>query len=317
MNTVLFVDDEQSLLRAVEREFRESGLRVLTAGSAEMALEIIGSEEIAVVVSDNMMPGMSGIDLLTRVRALSPDTVRVMMTAYADLRTAIDAINRCEAFRFVTKPWTNDDLLAVVNEALARYEVVRDLRGGDETRYRSIAQAIELKDPYTRGHCDRVAEYATGLAQVRGLPDTLIRDIRFGSWLHDCGKIGVPEAILNFEGRLQIDQFELIKQHPLWGSEVARQARMSETVVNIILYHHERYDGSGYPGGLEGERIPLEARIVAIADVFDALYTDRPYRKAYAGPEVLNIMREMAGAFLDPRLMELFMPIAERTVCHE
>lgn len=318
MSTVLFVDDERLLLYAVERVFHESGLRVLTADSAEMALEIIGSEEIEVVVSDNMMPGMNGIDLLTRVRKLSPDTVRVMITAYADLRTALDAINKCEAFRFVTKPFANDDLLAVVNEALARHRVVRELREGDETRYLSIAQTIELKDPSTRGHCDRVADYATGLAEaLEGLSETFIRDIRFGSWLHDCGKIGIPEAILNFEGRLHIDQFELVKQHPRWGSEVARQARMSETVVNIILYHHERYDGSGYPGGLEGERIPLEARIVAIADVFDALYTDRPYRKAYAGAEVLNIMREITGAFLDPRLMELFMPIAERTVCHE
>lgn len=312
MNTVLFVDDEPLILRAAERTVQESGLRVLTAESAEEALQIIGQEEIALVVSDNRMPGMSGIELLTQVRTMYPDTVRIMMTAFADLETVLAAINKSEAFRFVVKPWVNEDLLSVVREGVARYRIIRELRDGDETRYRSIAQAIELKDPYTRGHCDRVAEYAVRLAQTLGLSETVIRDIKFGSWLHDCGKIGVPEAILNFEGGLKIDQFELVKQHPLWGSEVARQARMSQTVINIILHHHERFDGKGYPAGLKGEEIPIEARIVAISDVLDALFSDRPYRKAFEGKRVLDIMREMTGTFFDPVLMEFFIPIAER-----
>lgn len=311
-NTVLFVDDELSILHAMERTFQESGLRVLTANSAEEALQILESSELAVIVSDNLMPGMNGIELLTRIRILSPNTVRVMMTAYADLKMAVDAINKSEVFRFVTKPWANDDLISVVNEGITRYQVVRDLKEGDETRFRSIAQAIELKDPYTRGHCDRVAEYAVSLAEALGLSGALVRDIRFGGWLHDCGKIGIPEVILNYEGRLQAEQYELVKQHPIWGSEVARQACMSPTVINIILYHHERFDGKGYPVGLKGDQIPIEARIVAIADVLDAQYSDRPYRKAYTGQEVLENLREMTGGFFDPRLMEIFMPIAER-----
>ena len=314
MNTVLFVDDEPSILRSVERTFRDADLRILTADSGEQALEILWQEKIAVVVSDNRMPGMSGIDLLTRVRSISPDTVRIMMTAFGDLQTAIAAINTSEVFRFVTKPWDNDDLIAVVNKGLTRYRVVRELREGNESCYLSISQAIELKDPYTRGHCDRVANHAVSLSEALGLSETVIREIRFGSWLHDCGKIGVPEVILNYEGRLSLDQFELVKQHPLWGSEVARQARMSGTIVNIILHHHERYDGSGYPAGLIGDHIPIEARIVCIADAFDALSTDRPYRKAYEGAHVLRVMQEFTGSFFDPRLMELFMPIAEK-VC--
>ncbi|MGD0585038.1 MAG: HD domain-containing phosphohydrolase [Oryzomonas sp.] len=314
MNTVLIVDDEPSILRSVERTFRDADLRILTADSGEQALEILGQENIAVVVSDNRMPGMSGIDLLTRVRAISPDTVRIMMTAFGDLQTAIAAINTSEVFRFVTKPWDNDDLITAVNEGVTRYHVVRELREGNESCYLSIAQAIELKDPYTRGHCDRVANYAVSLSEALGLSETVIREIRFGSWLHDCGKIGVPEAILNYGGRLSVDKFELVKQHPIWGSEVARLARMSGTIVNIILHHHERYDGSGYPAGLIGDRIPIEARIVSIADVFDALHSDRPYRKAYEGEQVLSVMQEFNGSFFDPHLMEIFMPIAEK-VC--
>lgn len=312
MNAVLFVDDEPSILRSVERTFHDADLRILTADSGEQALEILGQEKIAVIVADNRMPGMNGIDLLTRVRTRSPDTVRIMMTAFADLQTAIAAINSSEVFRFVTKPWANDDLIKVVNEGVTYHHVVSELRGGDESRYLPIAQAIELKDPYTRDHCDRVAKYAVSLSEALGLPETVVREIRFGSWLHDCGKIGVPEVILNFEGRLSFDQFELIKQHPLWGSDVARQARMPVTIVNIILHHHERYDGSGYPAGLAGDHIPIEARIVTIADVFDALNTDRPYRKAYERAHVLSIMQEFTGSFFDPNLMELFMPIAER-----
>jgi response regulator RpfG family c-di-GMP phosphodiesterase len=314
MNSVLFVDDEPSILRSVERTFHDADLRILTADSGEQALEILGQEKIAVVVSDNRMPGMSGIDLLTRVRTISPDTVRIMMTAFADLQTAIAAINASEVFRFVTKPWDNDNLIEIVNEGVTRYRVVRELQQGDESRYLSIAQAIELKDPYTRGHCDRVAHYAVNLSEALGFSEMFIREIRFGSWLHDCGKIGVPEAILNHGGRLSDDQFELVKQHPLWGSEVARQARMSGTIVNIILHHHERYDGSGYPAGLVGDHIPIEARIVSVADVFDALSTDRPYRTAYEGLHVLSVMQELTGSFFDPHLMEIFMPIAEK-VC--
>ena len=314
MNAVLFVDDEPSILRSVERTFHDADLRILTADSGEQALEILKREEIAVVVSDNRMPGMSGIDLLIKVRTISPDTVRIMMTAFADLQTAIAAINTSEVFRFVTKPWDNDDLIAVVNQGVTRYHVVRELQKGNESCYLSIAQAVELKDPYTRGHCDRVANYAVSLSEALGLSETVIREIRFGSWLHDCGKIGVPEAILNYGGRLAVDQFELVKQHPLWGSEVARLARMSGTIVNIILHHHERYDGSGYPAGLAGDHIPIEARIVTIADVFDALHSDRPYRKAYEGVQVLSVMQEFTGSSFDPHLMELFMPIAEK-VC--
>jgi HD-GYP domain-containing protein (c-di-GMP phosphodiesterase class II) len=149
------------------------------------------------------------------------------------------------------------------------------------------------------------------LARAGGLGDDVINDIKHGSWLHDCGKIGVPEGVLNFPGPLTDDDRETIMQHPRWGSEVAHQAHMSERVINIILYHHERFDGKGYPSGLQGEHIPIEARIVAIADVFDALYSDRPYRKAYHFDRALEIMHEMTETHFDPKLMELFLPIAK------
>jgi putative nucleotidyltransferase with HDIG domain len=312
MRTVLFVDDEQSIRAAIKRLYLErDDVRCLFVASGKEGLEILEREEVWVVVSDYLMPGMRGIEFLSRVKGVRPDTVRIMMTAYADLSIAIDAINKSEAFRFVTKPWDNHALMGTVDEALMRYQLIQSLGSGDETVYLSLAQTVELKDPYTRGHCDRVARYAVSLAHAAGLSDFTVNDIKHGSWLHDCGKIGIPEAVLNFPGPLSEDDRETMMQHPRWGSEVARQARMSDTVINIILHHHERFDGKGYPSGLKGERIPIEARIVMLADVFDALYSDRPYRKAYAFDSAIGIMHGMVATHFDPDLTELFLPIAE------
>jgi putative nucleotidyltransferase with HDIG domain len=183
--------------------------------------------------------------------------------------------------------------------------MLASMRSHDESHYRSLAQAVELKDPYTRGHCDRVADYAERLARAAGVEEPLLTCIRHGSILHDCGKIGVPEEVLNFPGKLSLEEFEIIKQHPDWGTQVAREANLPEAVVNVILYHHERGDGSGYPVGLSGKKIPLEARIAAIADVFDALTSDRPYRKANTIDEATAVLNGLAG-LLDTKLLEIF-----------
>jgi len=316
MRTVLFVDDEQPIRSALERMYLErDDVRCLFAASGQEALDVMEQEETWVVVSDYLMPSMRGIEFLSKVKARWPHTIRIMMTAYADLSIAVDAINKSEAFRFVTKPWNNQELMETVDEALMRYQLVQSLVNEDETVYLSLAQTVELKDPYTKGHCDRVARYAVSLAKALGLDDGLLEEIKHGSWLHDCGKIGVPERVLNFPGTLTEDDMESVMQHPRWGSEVARQARMSETVVNVILYHHERFDGAGYPSGLKGSAIPIEARIVAIADVFDALYSDRPYRKAYSLDRVLEIMQEMTVTHFDPELVRTFLPLAEQEAC--
>lgn len=304
--TILFVDDEPPVLNALARVFAESDARCLFAGSTDEAMRIVARETVWVVVSDNNMPGMSGIEFLSWLKGVAPDTVRILLTAFADLGTALAAINRSEAFRFVTKPWNNDELVGVVEEGLNRYLFLSSMRSGDEARYRALAQAVELKDPYTRGHCDRVAEVACLLARDLGVPESMLAHIRNGSILHDCGKIGVPEAILNFQGRLSPADFEVVKRHPGWGSDVARQAQLPEVVVNVILYHHEQFGGGGYPAGLAGDAIPVEARIAAIADVYDALASDRPYRKGFPPDQVLSIMNEMTAAHFDPELMARF-----------
>ena len=306
-NAVLLVVDEANILDALARLFRGRDVRVLRAGNGEEALGIVRREPVAVVVSDNLISGMHGVELLSRVRDLSPDTVRVLLTGYADLPAAAEAIHRGEAFRFHEKPWVDEEIVRTVEEGVQRYRVVRSLRHGDDAALHSIAQTIELKDPYTRGHCDRMAALALRIAVALRLPEGMQRAIKLGSWLHDCGKIGVPEAILNSPGKLPAAEFEVIKKHPGWGAEIGRQANLPEKVINIILYHHERFDGRGYPTGAKGTEIPLEARIVAVADVFDAISTDRPYARGYEQAEAVRVIAVLRGAALDPQLVDIFL----------
>jgi putative nucleotidyltransferase with HDIG domain len=305
-DALLFIDDEPHILSAIERIFADHEVRIFTATSPLAGLELLGREEIAVMVTDNMMPGMNGLEVLRRAREISPDTVRIMLTGHADLDTAVAAINIGEVFRFIVKPWDNLAFAEIIQESLQRYRIVKELRSGDEAVMLSIARTIELKDSYTRGHCDRVAEYAVMLAEEVGLSAQARKEIRHGSWLHDCGKIGVAESVLNSPAALNQDEYSLVKKHCLWGAEVARLAHLPERVVNIILYHHERYDGTGYPSGLKGSSIPLEARIVSIGDVYDTLTTERPYRKALPREEGLRIISSVSGDQLDATLVETF-----------
>ncbi|HPI92582.1 MAG TPA: response regulator [Deltaproteobacteria bacterium] len=306
---ILFVDDEEYILDIATQIFADRGIDILTSNSPGDALEKLKNHEIAVLVSDNHMPGMRGIDLLSRVKIISPDTVKILMTGFADLETALEAINRVEVYRFLVKPWENSQLVAIVEDALERYRLVKSILRGDENTMRSLVHALELKDPYTRGHSERVATYAIMMARSLGLGDETQSAIRYGSWLHDCGKIGVSENILNYEGPLDDAEVHVIRNHPLWGADVARKGSLSGAIVNIILSHHERYDGKGYPAGLSGDEIPIEARIVSVADIYDALTTERPYRMAYTPERALEMLDSMKGNVLDPVLVDCFSSV--------
>lgn len=305
--TVLFVDDEEVILNCMQTLFAEKDLKIITESNPRNALDLIRENEVAVIVSDHNMPEMTGIELLSRVRNISPDTTKILLTGMTDFQVAVDAINTGEVFRFILKPWKSDDLIQTVEEAILHYQMSIALKKADEATLISLAQTIELKDPYTKGHCDSVGRYALLIADQLGLAEGTKQEIKYGSWLHDCGKIGVPEAILNYPGKLNEQEMKIIKKHPEWGADVARRAQLSNTIVNVILHHHEAYDGSGYPYGLKGELIPLEARIVSLADVYDALTSDRPYRKAHSPEEAAEIMASMKGKIFDPNIAETFL----------
>jgi len=306
---ILFVDDNRLILECSLDLFESEGMQVLTANDAAEALELFKHHEIAVVVSDNQMPGMTGLEFLSKLRTISPDTVKVLISSYVDLPTALAAINTSEVFRYLLKPYKNNEILEVVREGLKRYRTIHTIRREDESVLRSLAQTIELKDPSTKGHCDRVAVYALLIADAMGLAKETQRQIKYGSWLHDCGKIGVSEFILNGTGSLTPVEFETMKMHTGWGADVAEKADLSEVAQNIIHYHHEKYDGSGYPAGLSREAIPLEARIVSVADIYDALTMDRPYRKGYPFGVAQEMIRTMSGEALDPHIVQVFLDV--------
>jgi putative nucleotidyltransferase with HDIG domain len=203
-------------------------------------------------------------------------------------------------------------MIKAIKDGLRRYRLLESVKQDDDFILRSLAETIELKDPYTKGHCDRVAEYALMIAEKLGLGEGTKREIRCGSWLHDCGKIGVPETILNAARTLTSEERAVVAMHPVWGANVAEKANLSSTVLNIVMHHHEHYGGHGYPMGLEKDEIPLEARIVAVADIYDALMSDRPYRRGLQLERTLEMLVEMRGKELDPKLVDLFIPLIRK-----
>lgn len=306
---VLIVDDDQLILKYTSDLLQRIGTRVIATTSPLQALEIMAEHPVAVVVSDHYMPGMNGNELLARIREMNPSTTRIMMTSTPDVRIALTAINSGEVFRFLCKPWRDCEMIKAVRDGLRRYRLLESVKQDDDFILRSLAETIELKDHYTKGHCDRVAEYSLMISDSLGLGEETRRDIRRGSWLHDCGKIGIPETILNAQRKLTDEERKLVNLHPVWGANVAEKANLPSTVVNIVLHHHEHYDGRGYPMGLAAEEIPLEARIVAVADIYDALRSDRPYRPGIPFAKTITMLDEMKGAELDPMLADLFIPI--------
>jgi len=307
MSQIMFVDDETSILKAARRLFTLHDKEIITAQSGQEALELIKSREVSVLVTDQRMPEMTGAQLVEKVRKISPDTVRIILSGYTDLAALLEAINNGKIFRFMVKPWDDEELLKHVDEALVQYELNLKHRNQEEQMLLALAQTIELKDPYTKGHCERVARYAVAIARELGLPDEHIKDIRYGAWLHDCGKIGLHEDILNYPGQVDDSQMTKIKKHPEDGAKIAEQAALPERVANIIRFHHERIDGTGYPAGLKGDNIPLEAKIVAVADVYDAISSDRPYRSACSGEKSTQIMLGLRNEALEGDLVDLFM----------
>jgi putative two-component system response regulator len=306
---VLIIDDEIAILHTIERVLSDLGIEVILSSNPVNAFSIIKEHEIAVIVSDYKMPEMNGIEFFSKMKTIAPDIKRILITGHGDLNTAISAINECDVFRFISKPWMDNQLIESVSDAINEYRIIKSMRRSDESMLLSLAQTVELKDPYTRGHCDRVADFALSIAEQLGLSAETKKYIMHGSWLHDCGKIGVPESILNKDGPLSAEEMDIVRKHPIWGAHVAILAQCSETVINIINYHHEHYDGLGYPEGKRGTDIPIEARIVATADIFDALSSDRPYRRAFPIEKTLAILEGMRGKELDPVILDIFFSI--------
>ena len=325
----LIVDDEPRLRQVMVHLMRSDGFQCVEAGNGVEALEMLAKYPAILVLSDLRMPKMDGFALLREIRSLYPDIAVVMITAVADVEIAVNCL-AIGAADYVIKPYQLEDVRARVAQALEKRRLVLELRAYRESleervavqarrleelflaSIQSLAEALELKDPYTRGHSIRVSHYSTVIARAMGLEGEMLRQIELGGHVHDIGKIGVRETVLNKPDKLTPEEYQHIMTHPVLGWRILAPL-LGDTphALNIVRSHHERFDGRGIPDGLLGEEIPLEARIAAAADALDAMTSDRPYRPSEMSLEmaVEEIMRN-AGTQFDPDVVRALVSSA-------
>jgi putative nucleotidyltransferase with HDIG domain len=333
---VLIVDDEEVIRRALERALAREGFAVGTAASGAEALDRLRAERADVLLSDVRMPGMSGVDLVPAALDVDPDLAVVMLSAANDATTASLCIQR-GAMDYITKPFDLAEVTRAVRQALRRRETQaagRRLQEQIQTQIgalsaevqrererlerisvatlEALVNALEAKDPYMRGHSARVADLAATIAAELGLPDDDVDRIRTAGRLHDIGKIATREELLLRHGSLSPEEFAHVKQHVITAAQILAPLTHLADVIADVRGHHERWDGSGYPDGLRGTDIPIGARVIAAAEVFDALTTSRPYQERLAPPVALERLAELSGSALDPDVCRALTTVVSR-----
>ncbi|MBC7929213.1 MAG: HDOD domain-containing protein [Rubrivivax sp.] len=316
---IMIVDDEPANLRLLERLFRRE-YHVITAASGKEALQLLEQHDVALLITDQRMPGMTGIELLQRTAEFRPHMVRMILTGYTDIGALVDAINCGQVYKYVTKPWNNDDLRLTVERAIEHYETNKSrhelelankrlsVRLRDMTRavVRSISDALEAKDEHVHGHARRASGYAVATGRRMRLDGATLEQISLAAVLHDIGKIGTPDAILLKPTPFTDEERAIMQTHPERGARMLAGVPEMEDVAAIIRHHHEHWDGSGYPEGLTGEQIPLASRIILVADAYDAMTSPRPFRNAYDHETAVAKLEEMSGTHFDPEVVRAF-----------
>jgi len=324
--SLLVVDDEEPIRNALKKFLTQQGYDVQTAASGEDALRILQRQKISVLLLDVRMPGKSGIDLVPQVLELEPSVAILMLTAVNDATTAALCMQR-GAMDYLTKPIDLADLARAILRAIRRRDSLIEqanlnqwlkeevaVRTAELRRERAklerlsvatleaLVNALEAKDPYQRGHSTRVADLAALIAAELGLGDEQVEQVRMAGRLHDIGKIGIREEILNKEGPLTTEEYEQVKQHVVVGSQILAPLTHLGEIIAQVRSHHERWDGQGYPDALKSEQIPLGARILAASEIYDALTTSRPYQEKMPPEVAVERMRDLASSALDPEV---------------
>ncbi len=328
----LIVDDEPRLRHVLARVMRGDGFDCIEAGNGVEAMAVLEHEPVTLVLTDLRMPRMDGIELLRQVRARYPDVAVMLITGVADVDAAVSCL-AIGAMDYLTKPFHLEEVRARVAQALDKRRLVienREYRANLEARVaaqarrleqlflgsiQALAEALEVKDAYTRGHSVRVGHYSAAMARQLELPQDIVQQIELGGQVHDVGKIGVREAVLNKPGKLSEEEYRHIMTHPVLGWRILLPL-LGDTprILNIVRSHHERFDGRGTPDGLIGEAIPVEARIAAVADAFDAMTSGRPYRRVGRMPmeTALAELHRFRGSQFDPAMVDAFVGAVHR-----
>jgi putative two-component system response regulator len=353
--TVLVVDDEDVIRRLLSHILKAEGYRCREAGGAEKALIEMEKEPAALVILDIKMPGKSGLELLPEIATRYPDTAVIMATALADATTAIHCMKQ-GAYDYITKPFNADAVvlsakralekrrLAIENRSYQRYledkvaEQTNKIRAAFLNAITALVYALEAKDKYTSGHSQRVAAMASAIAGELGLSQDRMEKVRLAALIHDIGKIGVKEAVLNKVGQLTPEEYQHVMAHSEIGEHILEPIVEDKEILAMVRHHHERYDGNGYPDHLSGEGIPEGARIVAVADAYshatredrqndttlsinegilaladtyDALTSDRPYRTALGHKEAIEEIKRGISTQFDPTVASAFLRLPQ------
>jgi len=326
---ILIVDDEAEITEILADLLSED-YECLRAGSAEQALAELRGGQFQLVISDITMPGMSGLEMIPHVKTLSPDTVVVMISGMQTVESAIGALRR-GAFDYLMKPFDLRQVEAVVGRALEHYDLVvakqryenhleelveqrtaeldralNSLEGAYRSTLKALTAALETRDSETHGHSERVVSYSLRLGREYGLSSEEMKSLEFGSLLHDIGKIGVPDSILRKPAKLTEEEWVRMREHPLHGQQILRGIEFLQGAARVVAQHHEKWDGTGYPLGLRGVEIDINARIFAVADAFDAITSDRVYRRGKSYEAASQELDDWAGRQFDPKVVEAF-----------
>jgi len=314
--TIMVVDDSRTIRKIVEKGLAQAGFQVVTAVNGKEALEILDRNQPDLILSDIDMPEMNGFQFCDAVHS-HPDFVSipfVVMSSNSD-RAHMKRMLQYGAEAYITKPFNTDELVILVEKLLSdqfllllkekeRLDTEQNLMIASIT---SLVSALEARDSYTRGHSESVAAIVSGMASLMGSTREEIERITIGGKLHDIGKIGVRDSVLLKPGALTDEEFDQIKQHPLIGKKILESIPSLSDIVSVVLCHHERIDGKGYPHGLKGKDISQQARMTAVADTYNALTSDRPYRKGMAQEKALQIVEEVKGTQLCPDCVDVFL----------
>ncbi|MFC2014838.1 HD domain-containing phosphohydrolase [Chloroflexota bacterium] len=320
---ILIVDDEQVIRDVLYEELSELGYQCSTVSNGYDALARLTAENFDVVLLDIKMPGISGLEVLAKVRSNHLDTAIIILTAVNDVDTAVKAMKQ-GAYDYICKPFDLGDIAVSISRTVEQKRLeleiieyrqnLEDKVTEQTLKIRTLSleaittliYALEAKDKYTSGHSQRVADLSVAIAQEMGLPKNTIENIRLAGLLHDLGKIGIKESILNKPGSLDNDEYQHVKKHPEIGEHILVPFTSAALTLSLIRNHHERYDGTGYPDGLRAEQIPLGARILAVSDAYEAMTSERPYRKPLSDSAARVEIDSGKGGQFDPEVAMAF-----------
>jgi putative two-component system response regulator len=330
--TILVIDDEEAVRTSFQMYLEDSGYTILLAENGRSGIEVFDKNDLHCVLVDLRMPEVSGHTVIEHIKASGRNIPTIVVSGTDVLEDAIKAL-RVGAWDYLTKPVVDmASLLHRVEETIEKSNLIRQnlmyrehLEALVEERteklkktnralakavYNSVlilTQTIEAKDPYTRGHSLRVSEYSTAIGEKLGLDKHTLQILRLGSLLHDIGKIGIAAAVLNKPGKLSTEEFDRIKEHIEIGEQILKNVEYFKPILPLIRNHHKWYDGNGYPQNIDGSEMTLESEILSVADVYDALTSDRPYRDAMTSETALSVLKGIKGTQLSPRIVDIFI----------